>query len=391
MTKLFFTTILIFSLAILVKCSAQEKKSNLITLNEVQKNGLKLEIPDSSLKKLLIVREKAIKAKILKDKKSYVNAKLKCGDKVIKASVRFKGDHVDHLDGNRWSFRVKTKNKGLVFGEDKFSIQGIHTRAFLNEWIFHKLLEKEELIYLQYYYIPFQINNIDSLKGIYAYESHFKTNLLKIQNKKLGPIAKFEEDLFWDYKYRNGQPNRDSVIMTESKIKLTAQKGYKKSLKNILIKNLDNYRKGLTSADNVLDIKKWATFIAINGLMGSKHALRWHNLRFYLNPDTKLIEPIGFDCISWQINRGAWFLEINELEAFYRGLFESKKFISVLNKKAFQISEKKYFEDFLDDNKEELNKNISLIQLEKKEYRFWPISFFKNQDSINNILIKQYK
>ena len=179
--------------------------------------------------------------------------------------------------------------------------------------------------------------------------------------------------------------------MTESKIKLTAQKGYKKSLKNILIKNLDNYRKGLTSADNVLDIKKWATFIAINGLMGSKHALRWHNLRFYLNPDTKLIEPIGFDCISWQINRGAWFLEINELEAFYRGLFESKKFISVLNKKAFQISEKKYFEDFLDDNKEELDKNISLIQLEKQEYRFWPISFFKNQDSINNILIKQHK
>lgn len=361
MKRFFFVLTLITTLSILSSCGAEVKNYKSITLSDVIENSLKLEIPDSSIQLLLLVRKEALESNLLKDKKSYVNAKLICGDKIIKATVRFKGDHIDHLNGNRWSFRVKTKKKGLVFGEDKFSIQGVHTRAFLNEWLFHKLLEKEGLVYLQYHFIPFQINNIDSLKGIYAYESHFKTNLLKIQNKKPGPIAKFSEDLFWNYKYRNGEAKRDSILMTESKIKLTGKKGYKKSLKAILIKNLDNYRKGLIDADSVLDVKKWARFIAINGLMKSDHALRWHNLRFYLNPETQLIEPVGFDCISWHSKKGAWFLDPNELEEFYNGLFDSELFLSTLNSKAHEIAERSYFENFLDDSEEEIEKNIKLL------------------------------
>lgn len=386
MIKFFFVLTVITTLSIFVSCRAQVKDNKSITLSDVRENGLKLEIPDSSIKLLLLVREKAIQSNILTDKKSYVNAKLICGDRVMKASVRFKGDHIDHLNGNRWSFRIKTKKKGLVFGEDKFSIQGVHTRAFLNEWLFHKLLEKEGLVYLQYHFIPFQINNIDSLRGIYAYESHFRTNLLKIQNKKPGPIAKFSEDLFWNYKYRNGEDKRDSILMTESKIKLTGKKGYKKSLKTILLKNLDNYRKGLIAADSVLDVKKWAKFIAINGLMKSDHALRWHNLRFYLNPETQLIEPVGFDCISWHSKKGAWFLDQNKLEDFYKGLFKSKLFFSTLNRKAHEIAERSYFKNFLDNNKDEIEKNIELIKLEKKGYRFWPTAFYTNQDLIKKSL-----
>ncbi len=386
MIRFFFVLTVFTTASIFVSCRNQFKNNKSITLSDVLEDGLKLEIPDSSIELLLLVREKAIQSNILTDKKSYVNAKLTCGDKVIKATVRFKGDHIDHLNGNRWSFRINTKNKGLVFGEDKFSIQGVHTRAYLNEWLFHKLLKKEALVYLQYHFIPFQINNIDSLKGIYAYESHFKTNLLKIQNKKLGPIAKFSEDLFWNYKYRSGEAKRDSILMTESEIKLTGKKGYKKSLKTILVKNLDNYRKGLIAADSVLDVKKWAKFIAINGLMKSDHALRWHNLRFYLNPETQLIEPVGFDCISWHSKKGAWFLDPNELEEFYNGLFDSELFLSTLNSKAHEIAERSYFKNFLDDNEEEIEKNIKLINLEKKEYRFWPIAFYTNQDLIKKSL-----
>ena len=386
MIRFFFVLTVFITLSIFISCSTQVENNKSITLIEVQENGLKLEIPDSSIELLLLARKEVIKSNLLTDKKSYVNADLSCGEKVLKVTVRFKGDHIDHLNGNRWSFRVKTKKEGLIFGEDKFSIQGVHTRAFLNEWLFHKLLKKEGLVYLQYHFIPFQIKNIDSLKGIYAYESHFKTNLLKIQNKKPGPIAKFSEDLFWDFKYRKGEPNRDSILMTESEIKLTGKKGYKESLKTILLKNLDNYRKGLIVADSVLDVKKWARFIAINGLMKSDHALRWHNLRFYLNPETQLIEPVGFDCVSWHSKKGAWFLDSNELEEFYKGLFDSELFLSTLNNKAHEIAERSYFKNFLDDNKEDIEKNIELIKLEKKEYRFWPIAFYKNQDLIKKSL-----
>jgi hypothetical protein len=376
---------------VLLSCNAQGLNKKSISLDNVKENGLKLEIPDSSLQTLLAVRDKAIKSKILKDKKSFVNAKLSCGDETIKASVRFKGDHTDHLEGNRWSFRVITKKKGLVFGENKFSIQGVHTRAFVSEWVFHKLLEKEGLVYLQYHFIPFQINDIDSLKGIYAYESHFKTNLLKIQNKKPGPIAKISEDLFWNQEHRKGETDRDSSILTESKIILTAKKGFDKSLKALLKKNLDDYRKGLVTADKVMDIDKWAKFVAINGLMRSNHALRWHNLRFYLNPDSKLIEPVGFDCVSWHSSKPGWFLDINKMEAFYNGLFKSETFIDALYKKTNEISERSYFKEFLDDNKTELDENIKLIQLEKKKYKFWPSTYYKSQDLIKAALAAQEK
>lgn len=373
---------MISALCLLLSCSAQVKNKKHISLEDVRENGLKIEIPDSSLTKLLAVRKEAIKTDLLKDKKSYVNATLKCGSKSIKTSIRFKGDHVDHLDGNRWSFRVKTKQKGLVFGEDKFSIQGVHTRSFLNEWVFHKLLEKEGLVYLQYYFIPFQINNIDSLKGIYAYESHFKTNLLKVQNKTPGPIAKFVEDLFWDYSYRHGENNRDSIIMTESKIKLTTKKGYDKKLNKILKNSVDDYRKGKTTAEAIFDIDKWARFVAINGIMKSKHALRWHNLRFYLNPNTMLIEPVGFDCISWHLKKGHWFLHEEEQESFYKGFFASKKFVTALHLEAKKMAERSYLKDFFKANKTEMDANIMLIQQEDSTYKFWPISFYKNQDKI---------
>ena len=384
-SKLTILSILILS-GILFNCNAQVKNKKHISLEDVRADGLKIEIPDSSLIKLLDVRKEAIKSNLLKDKDSYVDAKLICGNKTINTSIRFKGDHVDHLDGNRWSFRVKTKQEGLVFGEDKFSIQGVHTRSFLNEWVFHKLLEKEGLVYLQYHFIRFQINNIDSLKGIYAFESHFKTNLLLVQNKKPGPIAKFEEDLFWDYKYRSGESGRDSMIMTESEIKLTAKKGYKKELRSVLIKHIDQYRKGLVTANEVLDINKWAKFVAINGMMKSNHALRWHNLRFYLNPETKLIEPVGFDCISWHLQKGPWFLSIENLEAFYIGLYESKEFVVALHKETIKMAKKNYFRNLFKDNEVEMNANIKLIQQEDQEYKFWPIAFYRNQDSIRTYL-----
>ena len=40
------------------------------------------------------------------------------------------------------------------------------------------------------------INDIDSLSGIYAFESHFKSDILINQNKDIGPILKFSENLF---------------------------------------------------------------------------------------------------------------------------------------------------------------------------------------------------
>ena len=137
---------------------------------------------------------------------------------------------------------------------------------------------------------------------------------------------KFNEDDFWDYTIHANNENRDSILMVESEITLTNKKGFKKELGIKSVSLLQGYKLNLKLAEEVFDLKKWATFLTINGLMASKHGLRWHNLRFYYNPTTELIEPIGFDSGTWQLQKGAWFLESSKMEAFYQGFYKSNTF-----------------------------------------------------------------
>ena len=42
------------------------------------------------------------------------------------------------------------KQDDKVLNETKFSIQGLEARSYLSEWIFHELLNHEDLVHLQY-------------------------------------------------------------------------------------------------------------------------------------------------------------------------------------------------------------------------------------------------
>ncbi len=71
-------------------------------------------------------------------------------------------------------------------------------------------------------------------------------------------------------------------------------------------------------AEEVFDMKKWAIFIAVNASISGKHALRWYNLRFYLNPETQLLEPVGFGFLIWFLKKGTWHLHKDSVESFYQ-------------------------------------------------------------------------
>ena len=120
---------------------------NQISIAELRNNGLKIIIPDSSFKKIVEQRNYSIRQKFI-SKESYFKSQLISGTDTINSQLRLKGDHIDHLIGNRWSYRVKTDDK--VLNETKFSIQGLEARSYLSEWIFHELLNHEDLVHLQY-------------------------------------------------------------------------------------------------------------------------------------------------------------------------------------------------------------------------------------------------
>ena len=358
--------------------------SNQISVDELRNNGLKIIIPDSSFKKILELRNLYLSRKMI-SKGSYFEAKLISGTDTISAQLRLKGDHVDHLNGNRWSFRVKTT--GNVLNETKFSIQGLATRSYLSEWLFHEILKNEDLLHLQYDFFPLSINNIDSLSGIYAFESHFKSEILINQNKDVGPLLKFNEDLFWNYTIKVPKGlERDSFIRSRSEIELTNKIGYDFKEGEIAVEMLKSYINNDILPEKVFDMKKWAQYITINAFMSSSHALRWHNLRFYLNPETSLLEPVGFDLSTWFLERGAWNLHKDSVESFYKPFYNSEVFNEELINMTKKMSERNYLKILFEKNKVIMEEHQSMIQREKSNYEFNKRKLFENQQIFNESL-----
>tara|TARA_Y100000992_G_scaffold287332_1_gene240038 strand:+ start:120 stop:1361 length:1242 start_codon:yes stop_codon:yes gene_type:complete len=375
-----FFIVSIFYLSISCGCSSNDINDSLfnqISVDELRNNGLKIIIPDSSFKKIVELRNYSIKQKII-SKESYFSSQLISGIDTINAQLRLKGDHIDHLIGNRWSYRIKTEGK--VLNETKFSIQGLETRSFLSEWIFHKLLNHEGLVHLQYEFFPVCINDIDSLSGVYAFESHFKSDILINQNKEVGPIFKFNEDLFWDYSIKVPKGvERDSFIRLMSKIEITNSTGFSFEDADFALENLKKYINNEIYPEKVFDMKKWAQYFTINAFMSSSHALRWHNLRFYLNPNTKLLEPVGFDLSSWFLERGAWHLYQDSVESFYKPFYNSEVFNKELILMTKKMSDLNYLKNFFKKNENNLEKCQNMIQREKSNYKFNKSKLFENQ------------
>lgn len=379
-------------LILLFALVACESKKDQFIIEEI--DALKLELANDQFQKIKNKRLAALERNLLvKEEGDYVDGILHIGQEKVAVSVRLKGDHIDHLEGNRWSLRVKTKDKRLP--EEKFSIQGVATRSYMQEWVFHELLKQEGVLHLNYQFLDFSIN--DTLKGVYAYESHFTNDLLDFNEVEKGPILKIDETEFWNFK--NPAPyegNRDVYLMKTSPINVyndswCEKDSARKDQMEKAIRLLDDFRKERLPFEEVFDQEKWAKYIAINELMQCKHALRWHNLRFYFNPNTELLEPIGFDC-------GTWFEPVEGLinyqddgEPILMLMYQSTSFKKKVQEYLGAYAHKDFMRKFVRLYFEKIQELESLMKLEKATYRFWPSTYYQSQRRINDYISKQSK
>jgi len=63
----------------------------------------------------------------------------------------------------------------------------------------------------------------------------------------------------------------------------------------IAVDLLGKWRAEKIPVSQALAIDKWGLFFALSDLLGAPHAVSETNMRFYYNPVTKLLEPVGFD------------------------------------------------------------------------------------------------
>ena len=167
--------------------------------------------------------------------------------------------------------------------------------------LFHQTLRREGLLGLRYQFIRVILNQ-ENL-GIYALEEHFDEYLLGHNQLRNGPIVRFNEELFWKeiaQKSAFDQARMSSGSYLSSDIDafqttkwISTPSNHKQYLKAVHL--LESFRRGQLQTSQVFDVEKLATFFALTDLMGAEHGSRWHNARFYYNPMTSRLQPIGFD------------------------------------------------------------------------------------------------
>lgn len=352
---------------------------------------ISIDIKQKDFMKIAYKRSAALQHGILiSSVDDYVPAIIRYKDAEFKANIRLKGDLRDHWEGDKWSLRIKIAGDNTLFGMKTFSIQNPSTRNYIYEWLFHKMLSREGLLAMRYKFIDVTING--KKMGIYALEEHFDSRILSFNNRREGPIFKFnfgnQIDVFQESKILN-----DSLLGSQFR--------FGKDL-------LTSFLNGDKKTSTVFDVQKLARYMALCDLTAASHAVSAHNIRFYFNPVTALFEPIGFDAEIFlargdeQFLRGEWkFLgDVSDIpwknlpyrsEDFFQiNIFNDPVFFREYVKQLEMVADPGYINKLLEDIQRELNENLDIIYSEYPMFEFRKDYLFRNQQYIRDILEQKY-
>ena len=324
-------------------------------LNLYQSNGLPtifLDIPFDSMMQIEEKRDEALDVGILlSSDDDYVPANMHFnGEQNLDIKMRLKGDWTDHLESDKWSYRIHiTEDDGAVLGMRRFSLQAPETRNYTSEWGYHQNLFLENILTPRYHFVNVVVNG--EHKGIYALEESFTEDLLESQERREGVIIRMDEDLLWGdrARYINSDPfiwytheDEGSFLLVDGALnnEITPFRGNHINRDDILSEELASasellysYNRGELSANQILDEELWGKYYAITDLWAAGHSTIWHNQRFYYNPVTGLLEPVAFDGLALpQKYKNNKLAHLFELEPFFNTPGVQKAYIETLER-----------------------------------------------------------
>jgi len=354
---------------------------------------INIEISDKDYAKLEKLREQALKRGIIVNTEDgeYVPAEIIHKGKKIKSEIRLKGHMTDHLQKNKWSFRVKTKKGDAFLGMKRFTLQHPGTRNYVNEWIYHKLMESQGIIALRYMFIKVKVNGSDW--GIYALEEHFGQELAQNNLRLPGPVIRYNPDLFWVHRINE----KDKIRIVEEFANMQNANIDAYDFKTVLsdssllnnfisaLQLLEEFRRGVRKTSEAFDILKLAKFHAIIDIVGGHHSLDWSDVKYYYNPATQLLEPVAYESFGAQ--------PVKKISGTYKYfadstvgnddhhamLFSDKEFFETYIRELNKLSKDGFLEKFFKDIDTELQNNLAIL------YKEFPYKNFSNKIYFNNL------
>lgn len=332
----------------------------------------------------------------------YVNGLLFYKDSTLPIELRLKGDWLDHLEGRKWSFRIKVRSGYTWHNLYTFSIHNPVARDFMNEWAAHELYRESGNLAPRYGFIPVTLNG-KSL-GVYAWEEHFEKHLVESLNRREGPIVKFSEDHFWAVqqilakeKFGLAYPFLEAAYISPFKEGKTLADSVLATQFVLAADLLYQYQYGLSPLPEIFDLEHLAAFHALMDITRGFHGLTWHNQRFYYNPFLNLLEPIFFDgytelgvfgydrpVIAGWINlddRQKGFDDLNWIS-----IYQDEDFLKLFLKKLDEFSEESRINKFLSSREKTIRDFEKMIQQEYPDYEFDSDFLLNNAKAIRSAL-----
>ncbi len=334
-----------------------------------QDKKLVIDITYKNYMKILETRAESIKSyRASEDIHKWVPGKMSINNKNYKIEIKLKGVHSEHWkDPNKWSFKIKLIDGQSLDGIRRFSIQHPKTRDYLYEWLFMKALKKENLISHRNLYLETIVNGNNL--GIYYLEEQHSKNLIENNKRREGPIIGLDknswikevnnlnrltvnslEDTFWRAKIKPVQ-FQDDKIGTEQEI-------YLKNAMSLF----EDFRKNKSKLNEVFDTKQLATLMAIKAIFGTVE-FDWRDIKFYYNPLTSLLEPIGREVhiIQDTNNSYAWWIDNSKSEFlhsldqkdFLTLIYNDMDFYKLYLSELYRLSEKDYLKKIINENKKD--------------------------------------
>mgnify|MGYP005666414949 CR=1 FL=1 len=368
---------------------------------------LQLEINHKGMEHLQQKRQEAFRTGLLEvEDGDWVNGSIvdSTGEK-LPIKLRLKGDWLDHLIGEKWSFRVRVKDPHSWNRLVTFSLHTPAARYHLHEWLLHKWLEKEDVLSTRYDFIELKLNG-KSL-GIYAYEEHFEKQLVESRQRREGPILKFSEAGLWSaikrqmahYGTKRFGATHSALDWQNSTIEPFNEKGIEQTA--LLSKEYQQaqnlmyqYRNGLKPVPEVFDVERLAKYFAIIDILHAYHGIIWHNQRFYYNPVTNLLEPIGFDGFGEQpprqyqiLGEGALNPESMIATSIFSPLFQDTAFVRQYLHYLNRFSDREYINGFFDGLQKEWQSRKKMINQEFPDYQTTLTDFLQESQYVHSLIL----
>lgn len=266
---------------------------------------LRITVDDDAMERIQAVvdaaRERGV---IMPEGNDYVQGEVVSPEGEWRARLRIKGKMSDHVEGDKWSFRVIARKDGGFLGMKRFSLQHPGTRNYLAEWFYHRLMRGEGLVALRYGFCRVELNGEDL--GVYAYEEHFGPELLEHNDRIEGPLVRFDPGLFWQHRlngveglgFEDGYGDQQAAALDGFGTNDLKEDPKANAVFEEAMTLMEAFRTGRRPASAVFEVERTGRRLALLDLLGGHRSMDWSDVKFHYDPVAQRFGPVSYESVS---------------------------------------------------------------------------------------------